>query len=101
MPNDFQMLDEKLAQRSTSATDAKSNPRKLLTVVRWTIGVVIGAATGFSPRLVEASGSLPALFAQAEAEAEASGPSYALDSLILFVLVAGAVFAVCRAGRRN
>lgn len=63
--------------------------------------LLAGAAALFTARIAEAQGSYPGLFAQAEGEAEVSGPSYALDSLILLVLVAGALYAVCRAGRRN
>ncbi len=91
------MLDEESALRNAVAFGARRMAQKLSAGVC----LLTGAAAIFTVRLAEARGSYPALFAQADAEAEVSGPSYALDSLILIVLVAGAVFAVCRAGRRN
>jgi hypothetical protein len=64
--------------------------------------IVALAAALLVADVASAHDSFPALFAQAEAEAEApSSPSFIIDALIFFALVVGAVFAICRAGRRN
>lgn len=51
--------------------------------------------------LNEARAAYAPLFAQTDEDVGAEGPSYIFDALLLTVLVGGAVFAVCRAGRRN
>lgn len=70
---------------------------------RWSVTSIRRLATAALAALctgvVEARADFPAVLAQAEAES--NGPSFVLDTLLFAALVGAALFAICRAGRRN
>ena len=101
MPFDLQTNTDEREQLLHSNSDGAARAHRWRAFLHASVWKAVVVVALMFAGLGETRAAYAPLFAQTEEEAAAEGPSYIVDALLLTLLVGGAVFAVCRAGRRN